>query len=104
LNTVNIDRGKFKWETGVTYSMYKNEIVELATETSAVTATSYFYGVFDILTRSVIDRPIGQFYGFVTDGVFKTQEEIEAAPVQVLREGSVSTENPQGLNYIHNRD
>ncbi|HYF68128.1 MAG TPA: TonB-dependent receptor, partial [Ohtaekwangia sp.] len=104
LNTVNIDRGKFKWKTGLTYSVYRNEIVELATDNSAVTANSYFYGVFDIFTRSVIDRPIGQFYGFVTDGIFETEEQILAAPVQVLQDGSVSTENPQGLNYVHNRD
>lgn len=66
----------FSWLTSLSLSHYKNKIKQLP-EGSYVT---------DILGGQVLTaegQPAGVFYGYKTDGVFKTQAEAEAANLKV---------------------
>lgn len=71
LNTVNFNK-KFRWTTDFNLSAYKNEVVKLGPEGDPIIAG-------DNIT--MIGKPIGMFYGFLTDGIFKTQAELAKGPI-----------------------
>lgn len=64
--------GRVKWEADVTYSTYRNEILELEGEQ---VITSFTGG--EKISRA--GSPMGLFYGYETQGVFATQQEASAA-------------------------
>ena len=71
---------KFRYEFGFNVSFIKNEVVSLGTGNEPVwggwlTESS----VNDFVTKTDVGRPIGSFYGYVTDGIFNTEEEIKAS-------------------------
>ncbi|WP_299259387.1 TonB-dependent receptor [uncultured Aquimarina sp.] len=77
LNTKNITNKKFSWDTNIVFSLYRNEITELSGENDAIIGTLRDEEIIADLTRSEVGQPIGMFYGFVTDDLFRTQEELD---------------------------
>jgi TonB-linked SusC/RagA family outer membrane protein len=71
LSTVNFNR-KFRWTTDFNLSTFKNKVVKLGPEGDPIIAG-------DNIT--VIGQPIGMYYGFLTDGIFKTQAELSLGPI-----------------------
>lgn len=71
LSTVNLDR-KFKWTTNFNFSSYNNQVIKLGPEGDPIIAG-------DNITE--VGKPIGMFYGFLTDGIFKTQAELDKGPI-----------------------
>jgi len=72
---------KFKYEIGFNVSYIKNKVVSLGTGNEPI------YGgylnessVLAYVTKTEVGRPIGGFYGYVTDGIFNTYEEVKASP------------------------
>jgi TonB-linked SusC/RagA family outer membrane protein len=61
--------GALKYSVNANYSHNKNEVTSLGG------GGSYLDGI----NRTDIDNPVGYFYGFIADGVFMTQQEIDAA-------------------------
>ena len=55
-----------------------NEVKSLG-DSGEITGGGYRQGP---VTRTVVGEPIGSFYGYVTDGLFQTQEEVEAHAFQ----------------------
>lgn len=76
LNTQNIT-GKFSWRTGINFSVNRNEVISLGSNGNLV-------GVIQRLpvTRTEEGQPIGQFYGYVTDGIFQSQAEVAESAFQ----------------------
>jgi TonB-linked SusC/RagA family outer membrane protein len=63
----------FKYDAGVNFSMYRNTVGNIA--------DPFFEGNrsrIDPFNRSVTGRPISQFYGYIIDGFFQTQAEVDA--------------------------
>ncbi len=80
LNTVNIDNpGGFKWTSAIVLSTYKNELTKLADENATITQVIQFN---QTVTQTSVGNPVGQFYGYVTDGLFQSEEEIQNSPYQ----------------------
>ena len=52
-----------------------NEVKDLGA-TGNITGGNYRQGP---ITRTVVGQPIGSYYGYVTDGLFQTQDEVDAA-------------------------
>jgi len=77
LNTKNITNKKFSWDTNIVFSLYRNEITELSGENDAIVGTLRDEEIIADITRSEVGQPIGMFYGFVTDDLFRTQEELD---------------------------
>ncbi|WP_298547092.1 TonB-dependent receptor [uncultured Aquimarina sp.] len=77
LNTKNVTNEKFSWDTNIVFSLYRNEITELSGENDAIIGTLRDEEIIADLTRSEVGQPIGMFYGFVTDDLFRTQEELD---------------------------
>jgi len=80
LKTENIKKDKFEWSTNIIFSAYQNEITELVNEDDAIIG---FFAFGQPLTRSVVGQPLGQFFGFVTDGLFRSEEELNGAAIPV---------------------
>ena len=78
LSTVNM-KGKFEWETDFNISTYKNEVVKLGPQGDPIYANTN-----GNITK--IGEPIGMFYGWITDGVFKNAAELASGPI--FRPGS----------------
>jgi TonB-linked SusC/RagA family outer membrane protein len=103
LNTHNITTPNFSWDTDLVFSLFRNKITKLD-NSDVVNSNVYLYGVYSVPTRSQVGMPIGQFYGYVTEGLFQSEQDIIDHAVQVKRSGSETTEKPQGENYVHRQD
>lgn len=72
-NSIN----KFQYEVGFNVSWIKNKVTSLGTGNEPI------YGAYlsessivDYVTKTEVGQPIGSFYGYVTDGIFNTYEEV----------------------------
>ncbi len=77
-HSFNIE-GEFTWETSLNATWNRNRIIDLNSETPMYTNqvnNSY-------LTMLSAGYPINVFYGYVTDGIFQNQDEIDAHAGQV---------------------
>ena len=75
MNTVNLDLGKFQWTTTTNFTINRNEVTNLVG--SDLIEGLYWYSGFQSSSRTTVGRPVGQFYGYVMDGIFTTREELE---------------------------
>jgi len=72
LNTVNTTRD-LKWNSALTFTLNRNEIRSLYSENAVFDQNVQW---FDHVTRSAIGQPLGQFYGYVVEGIFADADEI----------------------------
>lgn len=82
LTSYNIQRKDFTWKTSLVFSHYRNKLNRL-NDSSAVISGTVQFGTL-LVTRTVAGQPVGQFYGFVTDGIFRTMDELNNAVYQGL--------------------
>jgi TonB-dependent starch-binding outer membrane protein SusC len=77
LNTQNVKTKAFSWNTDITYSINRNKVLSLNSGTSVVTLTS------ELQTGSaiVVGQPLGAFWGYKTDGLYKSTDEIPSSPL-----------------------
>ncbi len=76
LRTQNMS-GKVNWRTGLNFSINRNEVISLG-------STGNLVGLVQRLpvTRTVEGQPIGQFFGYVMEGIFQDQAEVSESPFQ----------------------
>ena len=75
VNTINL-RGGFQWESDIVFTLNRNEVTSLNDEGDFIDRQISF---FDTATRTVVGEPAGQFYGYVVDGIFQNEEELQNA-------------------------
>lgn len=75
-NSIN----KFRYEVGFNLSYIKNEVTSLGTGNEPIYG-SYLEesSILDYVTKTAVGKPIGCFYGYVTDGIFNSYEEVKAS-------------------------
>ncbi|HTE23626.1 SusC/RagA family TonB-linked outer membrane protein [Flavitalea sp.] len=73
LGTTNIKGKDFEWTTDFNISSFRNEVVKLGPTGDPI------YGGNSHIT--MIGQPIGMFYGWITDGVFMNQAELNSGPI-----------------------
>jgi TonB-linked SusC/RagA family outer membrane protein len=74
--------GSFNWDTSLIVSRYKNNLDEIANGivlTQEVNTNGYQPVV---VTNTTVGNPIGMFYGYIAEGIFKDQATLNAAPIQ----------------------
>jgi TonB-linked SusC/RagA family outer membrane protein len=71
LNTRNLT-GVFEWTTDFNISSFKNKVLKLGPEGAPIISTNHI---------TEIGQPMGMFYGYVADGVFMNQAELDAGPI-----------------------
>ncbi len=68
--------GDFSWDTDINFSTNKNEVLALNEGNEPIYST----GSAGIRHVTRVGDPIGSYYGYVVEGIYQTQEEIDNAP------------------------
>lgn len=79
LTTKNFVKENFKWTTDAVFSYNKNIAVDINSETPIITASG---GLNSTIGQIQNGYPVNIFYGYVTDGIFQNQGEIDSHAVQ----------------------
>tara|TARA_R110000751_G_C13793604_1_gene482556 strand:+ start:2166 stop:5546 length:3381 start_codon:yes stop_codon:yes gene_type:complete len=80
VNTFNIQKEDFIWNTDFNISFNQNEVISMGTRTSSLITGpgSGLIGGSHITTEG---EPIGMLYGMVHEGVYENQAEFESSPI-----------------------
>ncbi|WP_207535183.1 SusC/RagA family TonB-linked outer membrane protein [Desertivirga arenae] len=76
LNTKNVV-GKFNWSTDFNISGNRNKVLQLGPGNAPL-----IYQDFVVAVKTEVGQPISNFYGYIFDGVYKNQAEIDAGPAK----------------------
>lgn len=95
LNTTNISKKDFKWTTSFNFSRNRNEIQELGKEAFLLNQ-----GERTEVYRAKVGDPLVQFFGFKTDGVWKSQADINDARAKGLTSTLANVFIPGGLKLV----
>ncbi|MDD3194445.1 MAG: TonB-dependent receptor [Paludibacter sp.] len=71
LNTVNVDKKDFTWKSNFVFSLNRNKVLSLDTESSLIDKTIQEGSEVALVTRTAVGEPIGQFYGYKVIGRFE---------------------------------
>lgn len=77
LTTRNITKKDFTWTTNVIFSSFKNKLDKMANSTAGLTGKVYYDNY--TLTFTKPGYAVGSFFGLVTDGLFRTQADLNAS-------------------------
>lgn len=88
LNSLNF-KGDFTWTTTVNFAYNRNMILSLNDNVPMY---------FDCNIHKV-GYPVAAFYGYVTDGIFQTQEEVEMHAVQTIGSDAYTSTQPGDIRF-----
>ncbi|GAA0739612.1 TonB-dependent receptor [Gaetbulibacter jejuensis] len=74
----------FSWNSSLTFSHYKNEVKELLGDLTIFGEMTMNTSNQNV-TITQVGQPIGLFYGYKVEGIFRTLDDINGAPVQFGR-------------------
>ena len=80
INTQNIKGTQFTWNTALTFSLNRNKILSLVNNSDALYGRINNDGV--VVSKTTVGGSIGDFYGYVADGVFKNGADLTSSPSQ----------------------
>jgi len=90
-------KGSFNWDTDFNISINRNEVVSL---NDTIPLPRGSVGFNQNLARIEPGYPVDAFYGFVGDGIFQSQEEVEAHALQVPGEDPYSRTSAGDIRYM----
>ncbi|MBC7921542.1 MAG: TonB-dependent receptor [Ferruginibacter sp.] len=98
LNTINVENGNFSWSTNFNFSSLKNRVTALGVNNEDI-----IYGFKDLQLLRV-GQSVGSFYGYLREGIWRT-EEAERAAIYGKKPGDVriSDLNSDGLINANDR-
>lgn len=99
LQTRNIVRPDFSWNTTVIFSHYKNRLDKLINESSSIDGKIYYDNY--LISHTVPGYAVGTFWGLVTDGLFRTEADLANSYPQF---GSAVAENETWLGDVRFAD
>ncbi|GAB4021516.1 SusC/RagA family TonB-linked outer membrane protein [Spirosoma koreense] len=105
LNTVNIDKGGFRWTSEFNVTFNQNKILTLDGRQQFTTGTDaviFATNVNPILLA--VGSPLGNFYGRVTDGIFQNQSAIDASAQKTAKPGDIRYKDLNGDGVINDND
>jgi TonB-linked SusC/RagA family outer membrane protein len=89
--------GKFKWNTSLNISFNKNKVVSLYQNTPMYIGSGI--GLNGTLATNTVGYPINAFYGYVMDGIFQNQKEVDNASVQVPGADQYNRTSPGDVRF-----
>ncbi|MDO9633519.1 MAG: SusC/RagA family TonB-linked outer membrane protein, partial [Paludibacter sp.] len=95
INSRNLT-GELKWNTSFNISLNQNKIISI---NDTVPMSSGSIGLNYNLALIKAGLPVNTFYGFVTDGVFQTQEEVDNHAVQVPGNDPFNRTSPGDIRF-----
>jgi len=75
LSTKNL-QGDFNWTTDINVSINRNKVVQLGANNTPIGGINEYGDTW----KTEIGRPMGQFWGYVYDGIYMTEAEFESQP------------------------
>ena len=73
---------EFKWTTNLNVSFNRNKILKLGTENAPIGG----YETYGDFNRLEVGQPIGALFGYIYDGVYKTEQELNSQPKHATSE------------------
>ncbi|MEO5601352.1 MAG: TonB-dependent receptor [Cyclobacteriaceae bacterium] len=99
----NIGGKGLRYDVSLTLSRYKNEALKVGDNPNDIIPGSILRNVE--ITRNTAGQPISSFYGFIIDGFYDTQQELdEGADQPQKRVGSWKIRDVNGDNVINSGD
>ena len=96
LNTTNVVKKDFKWETNLNISVFKTTINKFYSDAAFVNRTSWWLN--DWTQRSAVGQAPWLFRGYIEEGLFQSIEEINKSAVPVDNNGNrLPTEEANGV-------
>lgn len=89
-------RGKFEWNTSFNISYNKNKVVSLNDSVPMYTGS---IGLNQNLSIQSAGYPVNEFYGFVTNGIFQNQKEVQEYAVQVPGADPFNRTSPGDMKF-----
>ncbi len=83
LNTAPVQTRDFQWNSNLVISVNRNKVLAMDANNTPIYGNIDWYSEFQTATAIMVGRPMGVFYGFLTDGLFVNKEDIEQWAVQV---------------------
>lgn len=74
ISTKNIT-GAFSWTTDLNFSINRNKVLQLGPNNAPIN-----YSDFSVNVRTEVGQPISNYYGYIFDGVYQNQAQINASP------------------------
>ncbi|MBE0651300.1 MAG: TonB-dependent receptor [Bacteroidales bacterium] len=96
INTNNLT-GKFKWSTSVTVSYNQNKVVSI-NDTVPMPTGSIGLNYYLALIQAGV--PINEFYGYVADGIFQTQADVNNHALQTPGNDPYNRTSPGDIRYL----
>ncbi|MFH0758428.1 MAG: TonB-dependent receptor [Bacteroidota bacterium] len=90
-------KGRFNWDTDFNISINRNEVVSL---NDTIPLPRGSVGFNQNLARIEPGYPVDVFYGFVTDGIFRNPEEVEAHALQVPGEDPYNRTSAGDIRFL----
>ncbi|MEO8568132.1 MAG: TonB-dependent receptor [Ginsengibacter sp.] len=95
INTENI-RGKFEWNTSFNISYNKNKVLSLNDSVPLYTGS---IGLNQNLSIQNSGFPVNEFYGFVTNGIFQNQKDVNTYAVQIPGADPFNRTSPGDIKF-----
>jgi TonB-linked SusC/RagA family outer membrane protein len=89
-------KGKFEWNTSFNISYNKNKVVSLNDSVPMYTGS---IGLNQNLSIQSAGYPVNEFYGFVTNGIFQNQKEVQEYAVQVPGADPFNRTSPGDIKF-----
>jgi TonB-linked SusC/RagA family outer membrane protein len=77
LTSVNIKKKDLTWRTNFIFSQFKNKLDKVANDAASLWGKIYYDNY--IVTRTLPGFAVGSFFGLKTDGLFRTQDELNSS-------------------------
>jgi TonB-linked SusC/RagA family outer membrane protein len=113
ITTYNILNKDVTWKTSIIFSRYKNLLLKLNAPGAIIRGNAQdFTGNASVVNITTAGRPVGSFYGFTTDGIFRSEAELIAAgiiidplnPYQGIYVGDIRYRDVNGDKIIGDED
>jgi len=107
LNTANIIEGDFTWSTAANLTFNRNQVISLAGANEQITFDAVFGYTSSI--RVVPGQPLGVFYGYQQEGIYRDQADIDSSPrwtgsTTAIRPGDFKFRDVNGDGVINTQD
>ena len=107
LNTVNIENKNFQWRSNFVFSLNRNKVLSLDSDSGSLPQTLQIGSDVATVTNTVVGKPIGQFWGYKVIGRFDKPEDFyyrdangNVQPVALPKGASMATSPTSGGVFI----
>jgi len=96
LSTKNIIKNDFKWSSDAVFSYNKNNVESINSDTPIITASGGFNSAIGLIKAGY---PVNVFYGYITDGIFQNQAEVDRHAIQMPGSNSATSTAPGDIRF-----